>query len=54
MFSSAGKDARGNSIKDIYQVVKQQNQQAQTPPPNTTQTPVAEDAYATYLKSIGQ
>lgn len=35
MFSSAGKDAYGNSIKDIYNVVKQQNT---TPPPSTKTT----------------
>ncbi len=48
MFASAGKDAKGNNIKDIYNVVKQQN--TQTQPSNTT-TPTW-DAYEAYLKSI--
>lgn len=34
MFASAGKDAKGNNIKDIYNVVKQQNTQQ-----NNTQAP---------------
>lgn len=49
MFSSAGKDAYGNNIKDIYNAVKQQN--TATPPPSTPSAP-SEDAYALYLKSI--
>lgn len=49
MFASAGRDAKGNNIKDIYNVVKQQNTQQ-----NNTQAPAWEDAYAKYLKSIWQ
>lgn len=48
MFSSAGKDAYGNNIKDIYNAVKQQNT-ATTP---STPSAPSEDAYALYLKSI--
>lgn len=50
MFSSAGKDAYGNNIKDIYNAVKQQNTAT---PPSTPSAP-SEDAYALYLKSIWQ
>lgn len=50
MFSSAGKDAYGNNIKDIYNAVKQQNT-ATTP---STPSAPSEDAYALYLKSIWQ
>lgn len=40
MFSSAGKDAYGNNIKDIYNAVKQQNTVAPTPTATVTAPPV--------------
>lgn len=40
MFSAAGKDAKWNNIKDIYNVVKQQNTQT-TQPTQSTSTTVA-------------
>lgn len=50
MFSSAGKDAYGNNIKDIYNSVKQQN--TVQPAPTAPVATGGDDAYAKYLESI--